>query len=282
MIAAVRREIVPVGAELRALAWAGVMMIAGGVGIFISKHLQDIGPMAIATGIAAIAVACYLWVSLKSRAPLDDYVVLLGALLISADAAFIEKQWQLFGDEWQRHFLLLAIVHAAAAYWFTSRAVLSLSIAAFAAWLGIEQHHAFIAGDVELAIRAFVCAGALGVWREADRRIRSRGDFSPLFEHFGTNIAFWGALVLAADRDTRWMGLLIALGMAAASVVFGVRRSREPFIIYGVVYGLVAIDIIVLQRLHGATAESLYLTVSTIAAIATLIAIHFRFRRAAA
>src|SRR5947207_12359647 len=139
MVAAVRREVVPVGAELRALAWIGVMLIATGVSIFISRHLDQIGPLVIAVAIGALGAACYVWVSLKSRAPLDDYIILLGALLISADAGFIESQWHLLGNEWQRHFLLLAVVHAAAAYWFDSRAVLSLSIEALAALLRIER-----------------------------------------------------------------------------------------------------------------------------------------------
>jgi hypothetical protein len=275
MLAGERRDVVPIGTELQALAWSGVMLIATGVGIVITKHFDQIGPLAIAIIIGAAAIACYAWVALKKPAPLDAYVVLLGALLISADIGFIERQWKLLGDEWQRHFLLLAIAHGIAAYYFGSRPVLSLSIASLAAWLGIEQREIFIHSNVELAIRAFICTAILAIWRAIDRR----SDFKPLFEHFGTNIAFWGALILTADRDTRWTGLVIALVLAALSLAHGVQRSRELFVIYAVVYGLIAVDIVVMDHLTGNIAQSAYLSLSTIAAIGALIAIHFRFRR---
>src|SRR5581483_361502 len=198
-IAIERREIVPVGRELRALAWCGVMLIATGVGIIIRDHIHDIGPLAIAMAIGVAAAACYGFAVWRPDAkPWADSVVLLGALLISADVAFIEAQWHLLGGEWQRHFLLLAVAHAIAAYVFGSRAVLSLAVAAFAAWMGIEQRSVF-QSDIDLAIRAFLCAGSLGIFRAMNRK----AEFNPVFDHFATNIAFWGALVLTFNDDTR-------------------------------------------------------------------------------
>ena len=266
MIAAVRREVVPVGAELRALAWIGVMLIATGVGIFVSHHLNDIGPLAIAIALGGVAAACYVWVSLKSRAPLDDYVVLLGALLISADAGFIESQWHLLGSEWQHYFLILAVVHGTAAYWFDSRAVLSLSIAALAAWLGIERRD-FLNTQTEMAFRAFACAGVIGVWRAVNRK----QSFAPVFDQFVVNLAFWGALILTANSDTNVAGLLITLAIAGAALWWGFRQRRELFVIYAFVYTIIAINIFV--------AQALVVLVSAIAAIAALFVIHGRFQK---
>jgi len=266
MVAAERREVVPVGAELRTLAWAGVMLIATGVGIFIGRHLDDIGPLTIAVALGVLASACYVWVALKPRAPLDDYVILLGALLISADIGFIESQFHLLGEEWQRHFLLLAIVHAAAAYWFDSRAVLSLSIASLAAWFGVEQRNLF-STQVELAERAFVCASAIVVWRVLNRK----PEFGPLFDQFAINIAFWGALILTANSDTKLLGLLVTLILAAAAVAWGFRQRRELFVMYSFVYTIIAINIVV--------AELFLIFVSTVAGIAALFVIHAAFQK---
>jgi hypothetical protein len=273
MLAGERRDVVPVGDELRALAWIGVMLIATGVGIVITKHFDQIGPLAIAMAIGLVAAFCYAWPSLKKKAALDEYVVLLGALLISADVAFIETQWHLLGSEWQRHFLLLAIVHAVAAYSFGSRAVLSLSIAALAAWMGVEQRRLFT-GEVELATRAFLCAGILGVWRAANRK----ADFGPIFEHFATNIAFWGALTLTSIRDTRPLGVILTLIFAAGSLLHGFRRRRELFVIYAAVYALIAVDIFVLDRIGDRMLGLGYLVVSSIVAIAALFVTHVRFQ----
>ena len=273
MLLGERRDVVPVGNELRALAWIGVMLIATGVGIVIKKHFDQIGPLTIALVLGAAAAACYIWPALKQKAPLDDYVVLLGALLISADVGFIESQWHFLGNDWQRHFLLLAMVHAIAAYYFGSRAVLSLSIAALAAWLGVERRDIFRT-EAELAMRAFICAGVVALWRVLNRR----PDFTPLFEHFAINIAFWGSLILTATRSTRFLGLLVTLTLAGAVLFLGVRSRRELFVIYAAVYALIALDIVIVGFIPEPIIAAIYLLFSTIVAITGLFVIHARFQ----
>src|SRR5438105_2492557 len=246
MLAGERRDIVPIGNELRTLAWLGVMLIATGVGIVVKKHFDQIGPLSIAVVIGLAAVACYsfsVWRRASARRTpgeahtLTDYIVLLGALLISADVAFVETQWHLLGSEWQRHFLLLAVLHGIAAYWFTAKPVLTLSVTALAAWLGIERNSTHSA--IELATRFFICAAILVVWRLLNRK----PDFAAIFDHFAANIAFWGSMALPLNDDTRWLGVLIALIVAGSAVVSGFRRRREPFVVYGNVYGFAAVDI---------------------------------------
>jgi hypothetical protein len=271
MLVAARRDVVPIGDELRTLAWLGVMLIATGVGIVIKKHFNEIGPLTIALVIAAAAIACYAF-AVWRQSSIRDYIVLLGALLISADAGFIESQWHLLGSEWQRHFLLLAIVHAAAAYYFGNRAVLSLSIAALAAWLGVEMNQVF-SSHTDLAWRAFICAAILLVWRFANRK----PEFASLFEHFAANIAFWGGITLTADEPTRLIGLLVTLIFAALSMTYGLRKRLELFVMYAGVYGLIAIDIVIVDWIHEPIIASAYLLVSSIAAIAALFVMHARF-----
>jgi len=273
MLLGERRDVVPVGNELRALAWIGVMLIATGVGIVIKKHFDQIGPLTIALVLGAAAAACYIWPALKKRAPLDDYVVLLGALLLSADVGFIETQWHFLGNDWQRHFLLLAVVHAIAAYYFGTRAVLSLSIAALAAWLGVEQRDIFRT-ESELAMRAFICAGVIALWRVLNRR----PDFTPLFEHSAINIAFWGSLILTATRETRFLGLLVTLILAGGVLLFGYRSQRELFVIYAVVYALIGVDIVIVDFIGEPVISAMYLLFSTIVAITGLFVMHSRFQ----
>ena len=98
LIAIERREVVSVYPELRLLTWAGVMLISWGVGLFISKHLDDIGPLAIAAGIGIAAVACYAWSFFKrarQAALADDYILLLAALL-----AYVPASQVLLGSDY--------------------------------------------------------------------------------------------------------------------------------------------------------------------------------------
>ncbi|MBI1736879.1 MAG: hypothetical protein HYR51_17055 [Candidatus Rokubacteria bacterium] len=267
---AVRRDVLSIGNELRFLAWAGVMLVATGAGIVVRKRFDDIGPLTVAAVIGAAALGCYAWAAVKPSAPLAEYVVLLGALLVSADVGFIEHQWRLLGPEWPRHFLFLAAAHAAAAYYFDSRAVLSLSIAALAAWFGIERRPP---RGVDLAVRSFACAAVVGLWRRANRNPA----FTEVLEHFAANLAFWGALSLTFSRDARWIGAAVAVVFAAAAIAYGLRSRRELFVIYGYVYGAIAVDAAVLSHLHD-TASVLYMLGSTVAVIVAMIVTHFRLR----
>jgi hypothetical protein len=286
LIARERREAVSIYPELRLLTWAGVMLISAGVGIYITKHLDDIGPLAIAAAIGLAAAACYAWAYWKrsrKAALIDDYVLLLAALLASADVGYIEHHYQLLGNSWPRHFLFLAILHAATAYFFQSRLVLSLSVASLAAWLGIERRSvdAIFEAPVVTAGRAFICAAIVAAWRLIDRKLRPATTFSSLFDHAAANLAFWGSLALAAHKETRLLGCAIAIVLAAAAMFYA-RRTREgTFAIYAWVYGTIAVDIAVCDAIHDEIFITFYLLVSTIAAIIGLFLSHARLRRTA-
>jgi hypothetical protein len=172
LIAVERREVFSIHAELRILTWGGVMLIATGIGVLVSKHLDQIGPVVIAAAIALAAAACYAfawWKRTRTASLFDEYILLLGALLLSADVGYIESQFHLLDAHWPRHFLLLAVVHGVAAYLFGSRMVLSLSIAALAAYIGVERRvDTLFDGSVETALRAIACSALVLGWRSAD------------------------------------------------------------------------------------------------------------------
>ena len=284
-IAAERREVVSVHAELRLLTWAGVMLVSTGIGILISKHLDDLGPLAIAAGIGLAAAACYAWAFWKRKRPaglIDEYILLLAALLASACIGYVEHHYHLLGYSWPRHFLLLALLHGATAYLFQSRLVLSLAIASLAAWLGIERRSADAIFDapVETGIRAFVCAAIVVVWRLIDLRLRPKTTFRSLFDNAAANLAFWGALTLAVHRDTRMIGCAIAVALAVASLLYARRTNETPFVIYAWVYGTIAVDIAICTALQEEALIMLYLLISTIAAIVGLFVTHARLKKA--
>lgn len=285
LIAHERRQVVNVYAEVRFLIWSGVMLIATGVGIVVSKNLEHIGPLAIAAAIALAAAGSYGWAVWKrgrTASLADDYVLLLGSLLLSADVGYVEHQWHLLGSVWPRHFLLLAIVHGVIAYWFQSRVVLSLSISALAAWFGIDRRAEVLEGSTGFATRAYLCAATLVAWRAADRWRRSEdragsgaaSPFSEVFDHAALNLAFWGSLALMVEDDTRLVGCMVAVLLAAFAAWHGVRTGQERFVIYAWIYGTIAIDVQVCAWLRVAFLIRTFLMVSTAIAIAGLIRIH--------
>ncbi len=287
LIAVERREVVSIYPELRMLTWAGVMLIMAGIGLYISKHLDDIGPLAIASGIGIASIACYVWAFWKRgrvASLVDDYVLLLAALLASACIGYVEYHYHLLGANWSRHFLFLAVLHAVTAYFFGSRLVLSLAVASLASWLGIERRtfDAIFDAPVATAERAFVCAALVIGWRVVDKVARRETTFSSLFDHSAANLAFWGGLTLAVHHDTRFEGCAITIVLAVASMVYGFRAREGTFVIYAWVYGTIAVDILICDGLlNDSVLAALYLLVSTVAAIIGLFVTHARARRKA-
>jgi hypothetical protein len=302
LIARERREIVSVYAELRFLTWAGVMLVVTGVGILVKQHLDEIGPLVIAFAIALGAAGCYAWAAYRRQRTaslVDDYILLLGALLLSADLGYIESTWHLLGANWKEHLLLLAIIHGVTAYLFDSRLVLSVSLTSLAAYLGVQRSLDAIWGSSsDTAVRAFVCAIIIVIWRLIDsllcgaadpaanpsaanpkprRRVGGATQFSPVFDHYAANLAFWGALILSADKDLRLIGCAIALGLAVASAVYGVKTRSEMFLIYACVYGVIALDIAVVDLVPALAA--LFIMMSSVAAVVSLFVIHARMRK---
>ncbi|HVG22661.1 MAG TPA: DUF2157 domain-containing protein [Thermoanaerobaculia bacterium] len=272
LLARDRREIFSVHPELRICAWLGATLLAAAAGLVLKNNLERIGPLALSILIGAAAAGCYVWTWLRrARATIvDDYVLLLGALLVSADVAFIESQFHLFDGAWRRHLFLLAVVHAIGAYAYGSRMLLSLSIVAFAGWIGFDRN----LRPPNLVVPAMITAALLIVWREIDRRWR--GDaFSRTFEHFAANIALFGGLTLF-DRDEAVVGMT-TIAIAAVVAWWGVRTRHEPFVLYAMVYAVIAFDAFLIDQLRDAASILLLIVVTSVIAVVALIVVHKRF-----
>jgi translation elongation factor EF-1beta len=289
LIARERRTIFSIYPEVRIAAWAGALLLASAAGLVLKNNLDRIGPLGLAMLIAVAAAACYAWVARRGSETniVDDYVLLLGALLVSGDVAFIETQWKVLGANWERHFLLLAVLHGIAAYLYRSRLVLSLSVAALAAWMGIERAGLGLApigqDPIAFGLRAFACSTVLLLWRLVDGRLAEgrQPEFGPVLEHFAANLALAGGLALTTTDSSRWVGGLLTLAIATAVALRGFHTRSESFVLYAFVYAVIAVDIVILEAIGFGVEELAFLVVlaSMVVAIATLFAIHARFRR---
>lgn len=276
LIARERRDVFSVHPETRLLAWIGVMLIATGAGIFIRNNLERIGPVAIATVIGVAALLCYAWVaSRRGRGSLiDDYILLLGALLLSADVAYMERQFDLLGHGWPRHLLIMAVLHAVTAYWFASRTLLTLSLVALTGWLGVERNFGSKMEPLELAVRAFLAAAVVLTWRFANRH----RPFDEVFHHFAANLALFGAVTITFADTIYLLGAIAAVAIAVFVIRFGFQQATEAYVIYGYIYAVVAVGIVIGRLINEPVLISFFTMVYMGAAIAGLFALHMRFR----
>ena len=132
-----RRGLVSVRFEIRALLYAGVLLLTSGVGVLVAERRQEIGPLAIATGIASgfgrlpasgsrAGPHLSRGARFPPRASAFDYVLLLGLLLFASDLAYVEAQFTVLGPRWPHHLLIVGVVYLLVAYRWDSRTALGL------------------------------------------------------------------------------------------------------------------------------------------------------------
>lgn len=290
VLARERREVFSIFPELRAMSWGGATLIATGAGILLSRNLDRIGPLVLATAVLIAAAAAYgyaIWRKRSSRTSLvDEYILLLGALLLSADLAYIEGQFHLLDHGWPRHLLVLTLVHAAGAYYFGSRTLLALSLMALTTWMSTERRgDAVFDSGTETAIRATVTAAMILLWRAADARWSGARatppvpSFDRVFEHAAANVSLIGGMTLVFQNGTRFIGTLIVLAFAALTMRHGFKVRAESFVIYAYAYAALAVLILGADLIRVDELILLFLIIASIAAIAGLFLVHNEFRR---
>jgi len=249
------RSLFSVFDELRAALYAAVALVTTGVGLLIKGHLDRIGPLTLIFALALAGAACYvpaIRAKLRGTAPatVAEYVLLLGALIVSADVGYAESQFHWLGANWSRHLLMLAAFHALTAYVFGSRLVLSVALTSLAGWFGIERGPGNLGpwqfATPELGLRALACAAVILVWRAIDRSSQG-ARFRPVFEHFAANLAFWGVLGWCSNARLRVVGVLALLVLAAFAIHKALRSRAESFAVYGVGYGAVGISLVIAE-----------------------------------
>jgi hypothetical protein len=231
--------------ELLIALYGCVTAVIGGVGLLVRNNLDHIGPVTLTAALLLAAALCYATAIRTqrrgtARSIAGDYVLLLGALLLSAAVGYAEVQFHLLGTGWSRHLLLLAVVHAGTAYALDSKLVLSVALTSFAGWLGAEASFGNLwepqRALLGLGWRTLACAVVFRAAGAAHRHWQARPDFLDVFEHFAANFGFWGALALLFDAPTRWIGAALLAALAIYVGIVGFRRGRETFVLYAIGY----------------------------------------------
>ena len=284
-----RRTVFSLYEELRVALYAAVALVVAGVAILVKEHLGRIGPLTLMLGLALAGSACYVpavRAKLRSerRSAVAEYLLLLGALLVSADLGYAESQFHWFGTNWSRHLLLLVALHAFAAYTFDSRLILSVALTSLAGWFGIERGPGSIGlshfGTSALSLRALLCAAVILLWRAIDRRMNA-ARFKEVFEHFAANLAFWGALGWCSDAHDRAIGVLALIVLAGIAIRTGLRSGIELFAVYGVGYTALGLSIVVGDLLKfPSLSGALAILIVVLAASAVLRRLHERLKEA--
>jgi hypothetical protein len=286
-----RRELVSLHAELRLLAYAGVLLVMAGVGILVEQNLDRIGPLAIAAALALAALLCFGWVARHAPAfswseagsphLALDYVLLLGALLVGADLAYVEAKFTPLGSAWPWHLLAVSLLYVLLAFRYDSRVLFSLALSTFAAWRGVSTatlEHAYWTSS-ENVVRANAAACGL-LFLAAGSLLRARArkaHFEPVAAHLGW-LLLLGAVGSALGTPAGWLWALVLLALAVAVAAVGRRQRRFSLIAMAVVAAYTGVSALVVRAAHGDTALFWWFAITPLVVVALLIAAHRRLQ----
>jgi Predicted membrane protein (DUF2157) len=278
-IAIDRGEIYSLYWELRLGLYTAVALISIGLGVYLKQNLQRIGPLTLLAAIGVAAAACYA-TALRSRSRgsarslVGEYLLLLGALLLSAGCGYADSQFRLFGEHWARLLLLLALVHAITAYYFNSRLLLSVALASLAGWLGIEPslgNPLSLPGTAPaFGWRALECAALIYAWRELDRRMHRAPQFQDVFDHYALILALAAGLLWCVQTGWRLTGLLILAVLGSLAIYRGHRREIESMVVYGVAYPTIGLAIVLVDLIRTPVLSALAVLLLTVGAVMLL------------
>jgi len=283
-----RRELVSVHGELRFLAYTGVLLVMGGVGLLVKENLERLGPVTIATALALAAAVCFLWV-VRRAAPFTraaaapahlafDYVLLLGALLAAADLAYVEVQFTPLGAAWGWHLLLVSAFYTILAFRYDSRVVFSLALSTFAAWRGVAagQFGASLWESLEGAgfIRANAAAcGVLFVGLGLGlKKADWKAHFEPVAAHAGWLLVL-AALVSGLGDEAQAYGFALFL-VGAGLAAYAVWARRFWLLAMGVLGAYVGVSALVLSTFDSADVAMWWFMITALMLLPALFLLH--------
>lgn len=235
-----RRELVSLRGPLRFLLTSGILLVATGAGLLVKENADRLGPLVIGGGLGLAAAAAlafafrgappFTWEEAPERGALCQAMLLLGALLLGTDLAFLETQLRLLGASWPYHLLVLAFLYGALAYRHDSKALLSMALTSFAAWRGLSRDlplDAVLGRAGDFRANALFCAAlfAAGAWLSGTGR---KKHFLPIWSNAAILLlltALGSGALTSRGTWPAWTFLFVGTG---AAIAFAARKRCRP------------------------------------------------------
>ena len=251
--------------DLRTLLYLGIVLLTGAVGILIYKNIDTIGHEAMLIIIAIVCVASFVYCVRNSKGFSNkkiespniwfDYVLLLGCLLLLTFTAYIQFEYNIFGNRWGLALFIPMAFLFIAAYYFDHLGVLSLAITNLAAWAGISVTPLRILKENDFdnphIIYAGLVTGSLLVTASFVSKLKNiKAHFAFTYKNFGAHILFISLLALMFYFENIYLVLFILL--AAASFLFfknAVKDNSFYFLVIAVLYFYIGLSYVVIELL---------------------------------
>jgi hypothetical protein len=262
-----RSRIISVFAELKILLYTGILLLTAGISILVYKNIDTIGHQVILLIIGLVCAACFYWCfktklpfsfnKVESPTPYFDYVLLLGCLLLLTFIAYLQFQYNAFGNLYGlATFIPMAILFIVA-YLFDHIGILSLAITNLAAWAGIAVTPTKILRQNDFSNSTIIfTAVSLGVFlcltAVISVRKKFKAHFSFTYSNFGFNILFV-ALIAGMIHYENWFLLWFIIMAAFGFYVYkkAVMDHSFYFLLMLAIYAYIALGYVVIRFLFG-------------------------------
>jgi hypothetical protein len=260
-----RSRIISVFAELKILLYTGILLLTAGISIIVYKNIDTIGHQVILLIIGLVCAACFYWCfktklpfsfnKVESPTPYFDYVLLLGCLLLLTFIAYLQFQYNAFGNLYGlATFIPMAILFIVA-YLFDHIGILSLAITNLAAWAGIAVTPTKILRQNDFSNSTIIfTAASLGVFlclmAIISVRKKFKAHFNFTYSNFGFNILFV-ALIAGMIHYENWFLLWFIIIGAFGFYVYkkAVMDHSFYFLLMLAIYAYIALGYLVIRFL---------------------------------
>lgn len=263
--------------DLRTLLYFGIFLLATGFGIVVFENIDTIGHDIIIAIITICCAACFFYCLKKSKgysnkkvdSPniLYDYVLLLGCLLLLTLIAYLQFQYNAFGNRWGLATFIPMVLLFVSAYYFDHLGVLSLAITNLAAWVGLSVTPLQILDENDFSNDRIIFSGiALGAGLVAFATLTAirnvKRHFAFTYKNFGTHILFIASLAALFEFEDIY---LIIFPIFAAFAFFFYRNALKEasfyFLVITLLYSYIAAGYFVIRLLEiaGGGMGSIYL-----------------------
>ena len=233
-------QILSVHWELKAVLYLGVLLLSGGLGIFVYKNIDTIGHQVILLLIAAICIGCFFYcfnkklpyANTKVLSPNSffDYVLLLGCLTLITFIGYLQFQYHVFGNRYGLATFIPMLLLFFTAYYFDHLGVLTMAITTLASWagiavtpLGILKNNNF--NNQTIIVTGFLLSLLLVAAGYFFKRKRIKSHFEFTYSNFGIHLLFISVLAALFYFDAVY--LLFFLLLAAACHLFYRKAIHE-------------------------------------------------------
>jgi Predicted membrane protein (DUF2157) len=251
--------------ELRLLLYLGVLLLTGGLGILVYKHIDTIGHQAVLAFIAVVTAGCFFycfrkkspftWGKVQVADPFFDYVLLLGCLSLLIFLGYLQYEYDVFGSHYGSATFIPMVILFFAAYYFDHLGALSLAITNLAAWAGIAITPLSILkegnfADTHLIFTGILLGAVLLLAGQLALQRRLKPHFEVTYTNFGLHLFFIASLAGLFTYDRIYLLWFLALMLIAwFFYTRAFARRSFYFIVVIVLYAYIALCYVVVQLL---------------------------------